>query len=154
MHFSVLMTPNNSLGRTREEGEEKEFPLIVPEMQLMSCQRAFIPHDIHSCAESLKLQLTGRRNGFHFKSPVPDSWTRHSAVNEALCSKASAALKWILLWPNKNHRLEIVMIQKFSARNRGSCKIFGNCRKRLMVSLCQGEESWPFLFMVPVPCEH
>lgn len=99
----------------------------------------------------IKLQLSSRRNEFHLQSDGPDSWMKHSGVNEALCTRASAALKWILLWPNKNHRLEIVMIQKFSARNRSSCKIFGNCRKRLMVSLCRGEESWPLVFMVLVP---
>lgn len=59
MHFSVLMTPNNSLGTTGEEGEEKEFPRRVPKMQLMSCQGAFIPDEIHSCAESRR-EVTSR----------------------------------------------------------------------------------------------
>lgn len=71
-------------------------------------------------------------------------WMKHCAA------EPQQALKWILLWPNSNHRLEILMIQKFSARTRSSCKIFGNCRKRLMVSLCEGKESWPVVFMIPV----
>lgn len=45
-----------------------------------------------------KLQLSGRRNGFHLRSDVPDSWMRHSGllrsgVNEALCGRASASLE-------------------------------------------------------------
>lgn len=152
------MTLNILLGKTREAGEAKGIStdsakdlINAPLQTIYTAWNSLLHWEPAESYVPLKQQLASRRNEFHLRSDVPHSWTRHSGVNEALCSRASTASKWILLWPNKNHRLEIVMIQKFSARNRGSCKIFGNCRKYLMVSQCQGEESWPLVFMVLVP---